>query len=436
MKKTILLVMLLGVSIFAIAQKPYNRLSFDVNSGFNKPMGPLTGGYLSPTLNIGHVDLGGRYMVNQYFGFAGNLGFGSFSEVKDVSPEFKTNYLNLSLRGVWNIGRSLSFETFTKRFTVLGEFGAGLGSLKSEDRIKSEDKVIPDFDPDYVYSFNSSLKGIYSLSKRISLQGTISMIVNGRQRYTFDGNDFNQIGRPLLPEIPFVHATATWWTGTIGLNFYLGKNEIHSDWFIEADKYATKEELASNINEIKDILKDSDGDGIPDYLDVEPNTPEGARVDSRGATIDSDNDGIPDHLDKCPFLPGPSSTNGCPVEQIKEEVDYFKKAINDGYVNIYYAFDSATPLDYSSSSAGYVANFMKRNPGVSVEIKGYADELGPEDYNIKLSEKRARTIYNLLVSSGVDASRLSFKGYGEDTSVDKASADARQMARRASFEIK
>jgi len=436
MKKTILLVILLGVSIFAIAQKPYNRLSFDVNGGFNKPMGPLTGGYLSPTLNIGHVDLGGRYMINQYFGFAGNLGFGSFSEVKDVSPEFKTNYLNLSLRGVWNIGRSLSFETFTKRFTVLGEFGAGLGYLKSEDRIKSENKVSPDFDPDYVYSFNSSLKGLYSLSKRISLQGTISMIVNGRQRYTFDGNDFNQIGRPLLPETPFVHATATWWTGTIGLNFYLGKNETHADWFIEADKYATKEELASNINEIKDMLKDSDGDGIPDYLDAEPNTPEGARVDSRGTTIDSDSDGIPDHLDKCPFLPGPSSTNGCPVEQIKEEVDYFKKAINDGYVNIYYAFDSATPLDYSASSAGYVANFMKRNPGVNVEIKGYADELGPEDYNMKLSEKRARTIYDLLVSSGVDASRLSFKGYGEDTSVDKASADARQMARRASFEIK
>jgi OOP family OmpA-OmpF porin len=430
MKQTILVLLLSVISIFAFAQKPYNRISLDINGGFNKPMGPLTGGYLSPTLNIGHVDFGGRYMINQYFGFAGNLGFGSFSEAKDVSPEFKTDYLSLSLRGVWNIGRSLSFETFTKRFTVLGEFGAGIGYLKSEDRI------IPDFDPDNVYSFNSALKGLYSISNRISLQGTISMIVNGRQRFTFDGNDFNQIGRPLLPEIPYIHATATWWTGTIGINFYLGKNDTHADWFVEADKYATKEELASNINEIKDMLKDSDGDGIPDYLDAEPNTPAGARVDSKGTTIDSDGDGIPDHLDKCPFLPGPSSTNGCPVEQIKKEIDYFKKAINDGYVNIYYAFDSTKPLGYSLSSASYVANFMNRNPGVSVEIKGYADELGPEDYNIRLSEKRAETVYDLLVSLGVDASRLSFKGYGEDTSVSKASASARQMARRASFEIR
>jgi OOP family OmpA-OmpF porin len=79
---------------------------------------------------------------------------------------------------------------------------------------------------------------------------------------------------------------------------------------------------------------------------------------------------------------------------------------------------------------------MKRNPAVSVEIKGYADELGPEDYNMKLSERRAKAVYDLLIASGVDGSRLSYKGYGEDTSVDKASADARQLARRASFEVK
>jgi OOP family OmpA-OmpF porin len=79
---------------------------------------------------------------------------------------------------------------------------------------------------------------------------------------------------------------------------------------------------------------------------------------------------------------------------------------------------------------------MKRNPGVKLEVKGYADELGAENYNIQLSEKRAKAVYDVLVASGVDASRLTYKGYGEDTSVDKTSADARQLARRASFEVK
>jgi OOP family OmpA-OmpF porin len=156
-------------------------------------------------------------------------------------------------------------------------------------------------------------------------------------------------------------------------------------------------------------------------------------------TMDSDGDGTPDHLDKCPFVAGPSSTGGCPASEdtsTQMEVDSFRKAINEGYVNVYYAFDSSKPLAYSVPATNYVANFMKRNPGVKLEVKGYADELGAENYNIKLSEKRAKAVYDVLIASGVDASRLTYKGYGEDTSVDKSSADARQLARRVSFDVK
>lgn len=431
MKNFLILLFLFGSITSTVAQKDYNKWSVELNGGFNKPMGPLTPGYLSPTLNLGHVDFGGRYMFNQYFGIAGNLGIGNFDEVKGKSPTFNTNYLNGSARAVWNMGRSFSLESISEKFTIITEFGVGLGYLKQRDRI------IPDFDPDYVYTFNSSIKALYAISNKISLQGTISAFVNGRQRYTFDGNEFNQNGRPREPEIPFVHATGTWWTGTLGLNFYIGKSEKHADWYIESDKYATKSELTEAIDGIKDMLKDSDGDGIPDYLDKESSTPSEARVDSFGITLDSDGDGTPDHLDQCPFQPGPSSTNGCPpAEEKNSEVDYLKKAIDDGYVNLYFGFDSAKPLAYSVSAAQYVSNFLKRNPASSLEIKGYADELGPEDYNIKLSERRAKAVYDLLVYSGIDPSRLSYKGYGEDTSVNKSSENARQMARRTSFEIK
>jgi OOP family OmpA-OmpF porin len=147
----------------------------------------------------------------------------------------------------------------------------------------------------------------------------------------------------------------------------------------------------------------------------------------------SDGDGIPDHMDKCLSLSGPLSINGCPVEQIKEGIDYFKKAINEGYVNVCYSFDSRKPFDFALRSA---ANFTERNLGVSVEIKGYVDKLGPEDYNMRLSEKRANAVYDLLVSSGVDAARLSFKRYGEDISVSKVSASVGQIASQASFETR
>lgn len=428
MKKSIFFILSILLVSQVYSQTEFNKWSIELNGGFNKPMGPLTPGYFSPTLNIGHTDFGARYMFNEKFGLATTFGFGKFREAKGTTP-FESSYFNFGVLGVMNWGRLLNLESLTRKFTLLSEGGFGMGGLDPQAR------VIQDFDTDYVYSFTGGIRALYSISPRVSLQGKINATVNGRQRFTFDGNEFNQDGRPFDPEIPYIHATGTWWAGTIGLNFYLGKAEQHADWYIASDKYATKDELNAAVTEIKDMLKDSDGDGIADYLDKEPNTPAGARVNQSGVTLDSDQDGTPDHLDKCPFLPGPSSTQGCPVEEIREQVDYLKKAITDNYVNVYFGFDSAKPLEFSISAANFVSNFLKKNPGVSLEIKGYADELGAEDYNIKLSERRAKAVYNILIASGIDSARLSFKGYGEDTSVDKSSPEGRQMARRVSFDI-
>jgi OOP family OmpA-OmpF porin len=419
MKKFILSSLMAGALALNANAQEFNKWSIEATGGFNKPMAPLTYGYLSPSLNLGHVDFGVRYMFNEKFGMKLDYGLGSFKEVEGESRGFDTKYNRLDLQAVANLGRIMNFESFSRSFGLLLHGGAGIGTVKPQENAYN------DFSDD-VYTLIFGVTPQVKLGNRVALVGDISTVLNGRQSVSFDGGT--------LDPYPY-GANGTWWTGTLGLNVYLGKATDHADWYIAADKYATKEELATQINGIKDMLKDSDGDGVPDYLDKEPNTPAGARVNSFGTTLDSDGDGTPDHLDKCPFQPGPASQGGCPVEEIREETDYLKKAINDGYVNVYYAFDSSKPLGYSVSAAQYVANFLKRNPGVKVEVKGYADELGPEDYNMKLSESRAKAVYNLLIASGIDASRLTYKGYGEDTSVDKASADARQMARRASFEI-
>ena len=428
MKKLILSTVIAGALAFGANAQEFDKFSLEVGGGFNKPMAPIAPGYLSPTLNLGHLEFGARYMFNEKFGLKLDYGFGSVKEAGNddaITGSFDTKYYRLDLQMVTNLGRIMNFESFTRSLGLLGHFGGGIGNVKPQENLYAGET-------DDVYNFIVGISPQLKLGKGIALVGDISTVINGRQTVTWDGST------PVGPGIDngFFGANSVWWTGTLGLQFYLGKNEEHADWYIAADKYATKEELATQINGIKDMLKDSDGDGVPDYLDKEPNTPAGARVNSAGMTLDSDGDGTPDHMDKCPFLPGPASTNGCPVEEVQEQIDFFKKAINDGYVNVYYAFDSAKPLGYSTSAASYVSNFLKKNPGVSVEIKGYADELGPEDYNMKLSERRAKAVYDILVASGVDASRLSYKGYGEDTSVDKSSADARQMARRASFEVK
>ncbi|MBW3466424.1 OmpA family protein [Arthrospiribacter ruber] len=429
MKNFLLAVLcLVSVSFGVQAQEDYNRWSLEVNGGFNKPMAPLTPGFLSPTLNLGHVGFGARYMFNEKFGLMGDAGFGRFREARGNSPEFVTDYARFNAQGILNLGRLFEFESFTQRLGLLFHAGPGIGWFTNDDR------PTLDFNRDYLYHISGGFTGQVKLNERFALLGDISVHFNGRQRYTFDGRSF--IIPPLAEpdDIRLAHTTGTWWTGTLGLAYYLGKADTHADWYLPGEKYATKEELAAQMGEIRNMLKDSDGDGVPDYIDQEPNTPAGARVDPLGRTLDSDGDGIPDHLDKCPFVPGPASNDGCPIDEV-EEIDYFKKAINEGYLNVYFAFDSSRPLAYSTSAVSFVSNFLKRNPGVNIKVKGYADELGPEDYNMKLSEKRAKSVVDLLIATGIAEARISHQGYGEDTSVDKSSAEARQLARRVSFEV-
>lgn len=429
MKKLLVILAFVGAVSSVKAQKEFNRWSLEINGGFNKAMGPLTPGYLSPTLNIGTIDIGSRYMINRKFGIKGIIEVGKFSSIRKLKPSFQTNYLQVGILGVANLGRVLKFESFTERFGLLGTLGLGVIGLKYVTT------PLPFTKPEYSQVIKAGVSTMYKINEKLSLTGRIDLNVNGRQTYTFDGSRYNAPEPTFFPIPPYVHATGTWWTGTLGLNFYLGKQEQHADWFLAPEKYVTKDELESQVSEIKDMLKDSDGDGVPDYLDKESNTPTDARVNSQGATMDSDKDGTPDHLDKCPFIPGPSATDGCPIEKITDEVDYLRRAINDQYLNVYFAFDSSKPLNFSVSSVQFVSNFLKRNPDTRLEIKGYADELGGEDYNRVLSESRARAVYQLLVDSGINADRLTFKGMGEDTSVDKSSEDARQMARRVSFEV-
>ena len=66
-----------------------------------------------------------------------------------------------------------------------------------------------------------------------------------------------------------------------------------------------------------------------------------------------------------------------------------------------------------------IAQWMKANPDSKVVIKGYADKkTGTAAYNMKLSERRAQSVYNILTKEyGVDANRLVMKAQGSDSQV-------------------
>lgn len=85
--------------------------------------------------------------------------------------------------------------------------------------------------------------------------------------------------------------------------------------------------------------------------------------------------------------------------------------------------------------AGF-SDFLKTNPTLKVTIQGHTDDVGDDAANLQLSENRARAVYEYLVSTGIPANRLSYKGFGETKPVaDNGSEAGRAKNRRTEFLI-
>jgi OOP family OmpA-OmpF porin len=80
---------------------------------------------------------------------------------------------------------------------------------------------------------------------------------------------------------------------------------------------------------------------------------------------------------------------------------------------------------------------LKRYPNIRVEVAGHTDSIGSDAYNQKLSERRAKGVYDYLVEHGIDRSRLDGpKGYGKSQPIDtNATAAGRQRNRRVEFKV-
>jgi len=80
-------------------------------------------------------------------------------------------------------------------------------------------------------------------------------------------------------------------------------------------------------------------------------------------------------------------------------------------------------------------NYLRNNPNATVEISGYADQVGNSAKNEKLAASRAENIKDILVKAGIDPSRLNAKGAGIDSSVDKNSEYAKRLVRKVVFKL-
>ena len=79
---------------------------------------------------------------------------------------------------------------------------------------------------------------------------------------------------------------------------------------------------------------------------------------------------------------------------------------------------------------------MTLNAEVSIEIGGHTDNAGSSSYNQKLSENRAKSVYQYLTTNGVSGARLSYKGYGDTAPIaSNTSETGRARNRRTEFKV-
>ncbi len=104
---------------------------------------------------------------------------------------------------------------------------------------------------------------------------------------------------------------------------------------------------------------------------------------------------------------------------------------------IHFEFNKSNIRPISFPILDDVAELLSKNPSIKkIEIGGHCDAIGGDEYNLRLSQKRAEAVVNYLVGKGIDRSRLIAKGYGESMPIaDNNTTEGRAKNRRVEFTV-
>lgn len=445
----LLLIIALIFSTTLTAQE-MNKFSIGASIGVHDGASPTA--LYTKLYQIHHFGVNGRYMFNNRVGVMLDLGYDFFDFTG--SGKRNTNYFRTSVQGVVNIGDILKISTIHDRLGLLIHGGAGISNMwiKKEFRTSTATPSDPLFKGvDDMVNFIFGITPQYKINEKVSLNADLSFIFHHNQTYQFDMQYRSNHG-----------AIDGYFTNiSVGASFYLGTKAKHADWIptvygAEAQDFSQYE---AKVKELEDRLKDDDMDGVPNYVDAEPNTPKGAYVDSKGVALldsdddgiadkydlcpnlkglyslngclDSDGDGISDPEDACPTVPGTKANKGCP--EISKEV---KEVMTRALKGVQFETNKDVLLVSSFTSLNEVVSVLNTHPEYRLKIEGHTDSDGSDEDNMILSQKRSESVANYLVSQGVDKSRLDINYHGESRPKALNDTDAgKALNRRVEFTI-
>lgn len=108
-------------------------------------------------------------------------------------------------------------------------------------------------------------------------------------------------------------------------------------------------------------------------------------------------------------------TSSTAEEDAEYEVDFILASMTKPVVvdNIFYDYDKATLRPESKKALDEMAQIMRDNPNITIEMAAHTDRHGSDKYNIDLSHRRAKSVIDYLISVGIDKERLQAQGYGK-----------------------
>ena len=105
--------------------------------------------------------------------------------------------------------------------------------------------------------------------------------------------------------------------------------------------------------------------------------------------------------------------------------------------NIYYDFDRAEIRPDAARELDKLVSILKDNPQIVIELSSHTDSRGEVTYNIDLSQRRAESAVNYIISKGISDRRITARGYGENRPIvpDATTEEEHQVNRRTEFKV-
>ncbi len=372
-----------------------------------------------------------------------------YTDGETLGGEFNAiiNLNGLSQNPYARANRKLNFSTY---------LGLGYHTYNSKLFDLDTDELITDFET--VNGRSDNAKSIY-YTAGLGIKYRVSSKFDIELRQTANFNNEDHLDAIVHQKQVF----ETFFTTNLGLVYKLNKKDSDNIIWHDADIIDNIVEIAPTAEPIK--LNDTDGDGVIDQFDKEPNTPKGALTYGNGVAIDTDHDGIIDFNDKCPLKFGAKELDGCPIEKDtdgdglsdKEDLcpntagpidnqgcpiientitEVEKTTILNLAKNIYFTSGKSLLRDSAKRELDKIGDIMSKHPNINFVVEGHTDSGGKRAYNLQLSQNRANAVQTYLIRIGIDPSNLKAIGYG--FSIPKytnRTSGGRQLNRRVEIKI-